>query len=58
MQSDEMNIQENTMFDMRKCGAILSALRRKANLTQAQAAALHLEKYLGERGWTDPAEWL
>ena len=27
MQSDEMNIQENTMFDMRKCGAILSALR-------------------------------
>ncbi len=29
-----------------------------ANLTQAQAAALHLEKYLGERGWTDPAEWL
>ncbi|MBQ7520395.1 MAG: helix-turn-helix transcriptional regulator [Clostridia bacterium] len=38
MQSDEMNIQENTMFDMRKCGAILSALRRKANLTQAQLA--------------------
>ena len=28
------------------------------NLTREQAAAMHLEKYLGERGWTDPSEWM
>lgn len=29
-----------------------------AKLTQEQAKALHLEKYLGDRGWTDPSEWM
>ena len=28
------------------------------NLTREQAAAMHLEKYMGERGWTDPSEWM
>lgn len=27
-------------------------------LTREQAAAMHLEKYLGDRGWTDPSEWM
>ena len=35
---NEMNPQENTMFDMRKTGAIISAQRRKADLTQAELA--------------------
>ena len=35
--NNEMN-QENSMFDMRKTGAILSRLRRDAGLTQAELA--------------------
>ena len=27
-------------------------------LTKEQIAKLPLEKYLGERGWTDPEEWM
>ncbi len=27
-------------------------------LTREQASAMHLEKYLGDRGWTDPSEWM
>jgi len=27
-------------------------------LTKEEAAALHLEKHLGDRGWTDPSEWM
>lgn len=27
-------------------------------LTKEQAAAMHLEKHLGDRGWTDPSEWM
>lgn len=27
-------------------------------LTREQAAQMNLEKYLGKRGWTDPAEWM
>lgn len=29
-----------------------------ARLTREQAEKLGLEKYLGERGWTDPSEWM
>lgn len=28
------------------------------NMTPEQAAGLHLEKYLGDKGWTDPSEWM
>ena len=38
MQNNEQTFQENAMFDMRRTGAIISALRRKANLTQAGLA--------------------
>ena len=34
------------------------AMIMNVNLTREQAAAMHLEKYLGERGWTDPSEWM
>lgn len=29
----------------------------EAKMTREQAEKLHLEKYLGVRGWTDPSEW-
>lgn len=29
-----------------------------ANLTKEQIRRMDLEKYLGKRGWTDPAEWM
>ena len=38
MENNQGMIQENDMFDMRKTGAAISALRRKAGLTQAELA--------------------
>ena len=38
MENNQGVIQENDMFDMRKTGAAISALRRKAGLTQAELA--------------------
>lgn len=29
-----------------------------ANMKPEQAAAMHLERFLGDRGWTDPSEWM
>lgn len=28
------------------------------NMKPEQAAAMHLERFLGDRGWTDPSEWM
>lgn len=38
MQSNNEPIQENAMFDMRRTGALISVLRRKVGLTQAELA--------------------
>lgn len=29
-----------------------------SSLSKEQIVTLPLEKYLGERGWTDPREWM